>query len=70
VILLDLFLQFTINYYLFSAYYCLDGASILPVIALEVKKDDFVLDLCSSPGGKTITIMQTMLPSNYHFFKY
>jgi 5-methylcytosine rRNA methyltransferase NSUN4 len=41
----------------------MDGASILPVIALDLKKDDLVLDLCASPGGKTLVMLQTMLPS-------
>lgn len=45
-------------------YYCIDGASILPVLALGIKKDDCVLDLCASPGGKSLVMLQTLLPSN------
>lgn len=45
-------------------YYCIDGASVLPVIALDIKKDDTVLDLCASPGGKTLVMLQSLLPSN------
>jgi 16S rRNA C967 or C1407 C5-methylase (RsmB/RsmF family) len=41
----------------------MDGASLLPVIALDIQKDDLILDLCSSPGGKTLAMLQTMLPS-------
>ena len=47
----------------FVDYYCLDGASILPVLALNIQKDDTILDLCASPGGKTLAMLQTMLPS-------
>ncbi|RNA26192.1 5-methylcytosine rRNA methyltransferase NSUN4 isoform X1 [Brachionus plicatilis] len=45
-------------------YYCMDGASLLPVFALDIKKEDTILDLCSSPGGKTLAILQTLLPKN------
>lgn len=44
-------------------YYCIDGASLLPVFALDIKKDDVILDLCASPGGKTLVMLQTLLPS-------
>ena len=37
-----------------------DGASQLAVLALDVKKDMRVLDLCSAPGGKTAYIAQLM----------
>lgn len=43
----------------------MDGASLLPVLALGMNKDDSVLDLCASPGGKSLVILQTLLPSNY-----
>jgi 5-methylcytosine rRNA methyltransferase NSUN4 len=48
----------------FKDYYCLDGSSLLPVIALDIQKDDNVLDLCASPGGKTLSILQTLLPKS------
>jgi 16S rRNA C967 or C1407 C5-methylase (RsmB/RsmF family) len=41
----------------------MDAASLLPVLALDLHKDDHVLDLCASPGGKTLAMLQTMLPS-------
>uniref|UniRef100_A0A8D0DYD6 5-cytosine rRNA methyltransferase NSUN4 n=1 Tax=Salvator merianae TaxID=96440 RepID=A0A8D0DYD6_SALMN len=40
-------------------YYLLDAASILPVLALNVRPGDIVLDLCAAPGGKTLALLQT-----------
>ncbi|XP_061860349.1 5-methylcytosine rRNA methyltransferase NSUN4 [Colius striatus] len=42
-------------------YYLMDAASLLPVLALCVQPDDFVLDLCAAPGGKTLALLQTGL---------
>lgn len=42
----------------------MDGASILPVLALGIEKNDLILDLCACPGGKSLAILQTMLPRN------
>lgn len=44
-------------------YYCMDGGSILPVLALDIKDGDNVLDMCAAPGGKSLAILQTLLPS-------
>ncbi len=44
-------------------YYCLDASSVLPVLAMDIQKDDVILDLCASPGGKTLVMLQTLLPS-------
>lgn len=41
----------------------MDGASILPVLALDLQPSDVVLDMCAAPGGKTLSILQTLLPS-------
>lgn len=41
----------------------MDGASVLPVLALGLKSGDKVLDLCAAPGGKCLTILQTLLTS-------
>ncbi|NXI99982.1 NSUN4 methyltransferase, partial [Psophia crepitans] len=40
-------------------YYLMDAASLLPVLALNVQPDDFVLDLCAAPGSKTLALLQT-----------
>ncbi|XP_062303398.1 tRNA (cytosine(34)-C(5))-methyltransferase, mitochondrial isoform X1 [Osmerus eperlanus] len=44
-------------------YYLLNAASLLPVLALEVRDGDRVLDLCSAPGGKALAILQTAHPA-------
>ncbi|MAG10827.1 tRNA methyltransferase [Candidatus Pacearchaeota archaeon] len=41
-------------------YYMQELASILPVIALEPKKDELVLDLCAAPGSKTTQLSSEM----------
>lgn len=43
-------------------YYLLNAASLLPVLALQVKDGEKVLDLCSAPGGKALAIMQSATP--------
>lgn len=48
--------------FFFSDYYLMDGASILPVLALDVQPGDHVLDMCSAPGGKALAILQTLHP--------
>nr|CAD2176821.1 unnamed protein product [Meloidogyne enterolobii] len=42
-----------------SGWWLLDGGSILPVLALDLNEDDIVLDMCASPGGKSLLITQT-----------
>ncbi|XP_076755521.1 5-methylcytosine rRNA methyltransferase l(2)10685 [Xylocopa sonorina] len=45
-----------------SDYYLFDGGSILPVLALDIRLGDTVLDMCAAPGGKALTILQTLMP--------
>jgi hypothetical protein len=49
-------------------YYCMDGACILPIIALDVQPFHSVLDLCSAPGGKALNIFHMCPYSNRIFF--
>ncbi|XP_073320796.1 tRNA (cytosine(34)-C(5))-methyltransferase, mitochondrial [Pagrus major] len=44
-------------------YYLLNAASLLPVLALQVRDGEKVLDLCSAPGGKALAIMQGANPA-------
>ncbi|KAL3109058.1 hypothetical protein niasHT_012620 [Heterodera trifolii] len=43
----------------FLGWWLLDGGSALPVLALDLRDDDVVLDMCASPGGKSLMILQT-----------
>ncbi|KAJ8415173.1 hypothetical protein AAFF_G00008710 [Aldrovandia affinis] len=47
-------------------YYLLNAASLLPVLALGVQDGDRVLDLCSAPGGKAVSILQSATPGLLH----
>ncbi|XP_022057263.1 tRNA (cytosine(34)-C(5))-methyltransferase, mitochondrial [Acanthochromis polyacanthus] len=44
-------------------YYLLNAASLLPVLALQVRDGEKVLDLCSAPGGKALAMMQSATPA-------
>lgn len=39
-----------------SAYYLLDAASLVPVLALDVHPGQMILDVCAAPGGKSVLI--------------
>ena len=43
-------------------YYCMDAASLLPVLALDLRPGQTVLDMCAGPGGKSLAMIQTMYP--------
>uniref|UniRef100_A0A8C9XNG6 NOP2/Sun RNA methyltransferase 3 n=1 Tax=Sander lucioperca TaxID=283035 RepID=A0A8C9XNG6_SANLU len=45
-------------------YYLLNAASLLPVLALQIRDGEKVLDLCSAPGGKALAITQCATPGN------
>ncbi|XP_043091294.1 tRNA (cytosine(34)-C(5))-methyltransferase, mitochondrial isoform X1 [Puntigrus tetrazona] len=47
-------------------YYLLNAASLLPVLSLNVKEGERVLDLCAAPGGKSLAILQTATPGFLH----
>lgn len=38
-------------------YYLLDASSLLPVMALDLKPKDSVLDMCAAPGGKALAML-------------
>ena len=52
--------------YLFDngVYYLIDASSLLVSYYLPTKNNDLVLDLCSAPGGKTISLLLNNLDKN------
>ncbi|KRX19100.1 5-methylcytosine rRNA methyltransferase NSUN4, partial [Trichinella nelsoni] len=56
---LHLYLQTNVQY---AEYYLMDAASVVPVLALNVEPSDVVLDMCAAPGGKSLLILETLLP--------
>lgn len=44
------------------SHFLMDGASILPPLALDIKNGDRVLDTCAAPGGKSLAMLQTLYP--------
>ncbi|XP_044143741.1 tRNA (cytosine(34)-C(5))-methyltransferase, mitochondrial-like isoform X1 [Bufo gargarizans] len=47
-------------------YYILNASSLLPVLALDVKDGETVLDMCAAPGGKSVTLLQCSSPGHLH----
>lgn len=43
-------------------YFLLDGASTLPVLALDLQLDDVCADYCAAPGGKSLAMIMTLKP--------
>lgn len=43
-------------------YYLMDGGSVLPVLALDLKPGSKMLDMCAAPGGKSLLALQTLYP--------
>ncbi len=46
-------------------FYALNPASILPVLALDLKPHHLVLDACAAPGGKSILIANLLSESSF-----
>ncbi|KAM9319467.1 tRNA (cytosine(34)-C(5))-methyltransferase, mitochondrial [Gastrophryne carolinensis] len=49
-----------------KGHYILNAASLLPVLALDVKDQERVLDMCAAPGGKSIAILQCASLGHLH----
>ena len=47
------------------SHYPMCAASLLAVLALDIQPNDHVLDLCASPGGKSLAIVQRFDLSNH-----
>lgn len=43
-------------------YYLMDGGSLLPILALDLKPGNKMLDMCCAPGGKSLLAIQTLYP--------
>ena len=41
--------------------YIMDPASAIAAMTLEVQPDDFVLDMCAAPGGKTLILLEALV---------
>uniref|UniRef100_A0A672L289 NOP2/Sun RNA methyltransferase 3 n=1 Tax=Sinocyclocheilus grahami TaxID=75366 RepID=A0A672L289_SINGR len=48
-------------------YFLLNAASLLPVLSLNLKEGENVLDLCAAPGGKSLAILQTVTPGKSRY---
>ncbi|XP_077150220.1 tRNA (cytosine(34)-C(5))-methyltransferase, mitochondrial [Ranitomeya variabilis] len=49
-----------------KGYYILNASSLLPMLALDVRHGERVLDLCAAPGGKSVTLLQCASPGHLH----
>jgi len=49
--------------------FLLDGSSILPVLALDPRPTDLILDMCSAPGAKLNIIIQALGTTGIYVFK-
>ncbi len=45
-------------------YYLMDGASVLPVLALGIQHNEVVADFCAAPGGKSLLMALSLRPSH------
>uniref|UniRef100_A0A914XUV4 NOL1/NOP2/Sun domain family member 4 n=1 Tax=Plectus sambesii TaxID=2011161 RepID=A0A914XUV4_9BILA len=44
------------------SWYLMDGASIVPILALDLQEGETFFDMCAAPGGKSLLAIQTGLP--------
>ncbi|XP_045706693.1 tRNA (cytosine(34)-C(5))-methyltransferase, mitochondrial isoform X6 [Phyllostomus hastatus] len=51
-------------------YYLFNAASLLPVLALELRDGEKILDLCAAPGGKSVALLQCAHPGYLHCNEY
>ena len=47
------------------SHYPMCASSLLPILALDIQGNDHILDLCASPGGKSLAILQQFDASNH-----
>ena len=52
---------------MFAGWYLMDGGSVVPFLALDLREGDHVLDICSAPGGKALLALQSKLPGRFIF---
>lgn len=45
------------------SHFAMNGSSIFPPLMLNVEPNDKVYDACSSPGGKALLLLQTLVPT-------
>ena len=45
-------------------YYIMDIASLVPVLALDVRSSNTILDMCAAPGGKAFAMLQVIKTSD------
>lgn len=43
-----------------KGHYVMDLASIICALSLDIKPDDFVLDMCAAPGGKSLILFEKL----------
>lgn len=46
------------------SYYILDGASVLTVLALDLRLNDDCADYCAAPGGKSLSMLMSLKPKH------
>lgn len=44
------------------SHFTMNGSSILPPLMLNIQPNEKIFDACSSPGGKALLLLQTLIP--------